>query len=70
MSAWEREPAAILAVASAAIALAIGFGAPITTQQMGLIMAFVSSVVGLITRSQVTPVGSGQSVDLSKVGKP
>ena len=50
---WKAEPTMILAVVSAGIALAIGFGANITTQQMGLIMAFAAAVLGLINRSQV-----------------
>lgn len=53
-SLWGAEPTMILAVVSAGIALAIGFGANISTQQMGLIMAFVAAVLGLINRSQVT----------------
>lgn len=51
---WQAEPTMILSVVSAGIALAIGFGAHISTQQMGLIMAFVAAVLGLINRSQVT----------------
>ncbi len=52
---WNREPAAILGAVSAGIALAVGFGLNISTEQTGLILAFVSVVIGLITRSQVTP---------------
>ena len=51
---WKAEPSMILAVVSSGIALGIGFGLHITTQQMGLIMAFVSAVLGLINRQQVT----------------
>lgn len=51
---WKAEPTMILSVVSAGIALAVGFGAHISTQQMGLIMAFSAAVLGLINRSQVT----------------
>ncbi len=53
---WGREPALILAAANALLALAVGFGLPVTTEQAALVMAAVSAVVGVITRSQVTPV--------------
>ena len=52
---WNREPALILAAVGAIIALAIGFGAPVTAAQLALIMAAVSAVLALFVRSQVTP---------------
>jgi hypothetical protein len=52
-SIWKAEPTMILAVVSAGISLGVGFGLHITTQQMGLIMAFAAAVLGLINRSQV-----------------
>lgn len=54
---WGREPALILAAAQALLALAVGFGLQITTEQMGLIMAATAAVLGVITRQQVTPTG-------------
>lgn len=59
---WDAEPTMILAIVSAGIALAIGFGAPITTQQMGLIMAFVAAILGAVNRSQVTSPKSLQQL--------
>ena len=53
---WGREPAVILAAVNAVLAVAVGFGLPVTTEQAALVMAAVSAVVGVITRSQVTPV--------------
>ena len=53
---WGREPALILAALSAVIALAVGFGLPVTAEQEALIVAAVSAVIGVITRSRVTPV--------------
>ena len=52
---FKREPAVILGLVSALIAVAIGFGLDITSEQVGLIMAAVSAVIGVITRSQVSP---------------
>jgi hypothetical protein len=59
---WSREPAMILSVVSAGLALGMGFGLNITPQQMGLIMAFASAVLGLITRQQVTSPASLQAL--------
>ena len=55
---WNREPALVVAAIAALISLAVGFGAPVTPIQFGLIMAAVSAVTGLLTRSQVSPVSS------------
>ena len=54
---WGREPAMVLATVQAVLAVAIGFGLPVSTDQLALILAAVAAVVGLITRSRVTPVG-------------
>lgn len=45
-----------LAVVQAALALAVGFGLTISTEQMALIEAFASVVLGFVARQQVTPV--------------
>ena len=55
---WNREPVAVLAVVQAGLALAIGFGAHVTLQQMALVMAFASALIGVIVRTQVSPKGS------------
>ena len=49
------EPAAIVGAIEAILALAIGFGVDITTEQLALIMAAVTAVLALVVRSQVTP---------------
>jgi uncharacterized membrane protein YeaQ/YmgE (transglycosylase-associated protein family) len=54
---WKQEPAVILGLVGSAIALAVGFGLPISNEQVGLIMAFVTAALGIVTRSQVTPLG-------------
>lgn len=51
----KREPALILAALQAIIALAVGFGLDITTEQVGLIMAASAAVLGVIVRQNVTP---------------
>ncbi len=66
---WDAEPAALLGIVSAGIALAVGFGAPITTQQMGLIMSFVSAVVAVITRSKVTSPATLQAMPPATLAK-
>lgn len=55
VSFLSREPVAIQAVVQATIALAMGFGMGITTEQMGLILMLSAAILGLITRQQVTP---------------
>lgn len=52
---WNREPAMILATVQAGLALAMGFGVELTTEQMALILAFSGAVLGLWTRSKVEP---------------
>lgn len=52
---WKREPAMILAVVQAIIALAISFGFGLSPEQVGSILAVTAAVLGLVVRSQVTP---------------
>lgn len=56
----KREPARILAVVGAALALAIGFGLKLSGEQVNLIMVFAAAVIPLLvgetTRTQVVPV--------------
>jgi hypothetical protein len=53
---WGREPALFMAAISAVIALAVGFGLHITTEQMGLIMAATAAIVGFIVRQNVASI--------------
>lgn len=57
MNLIRQEPALVVALASAGLALGITFGAPITVTQAGAIMAVLHVVAGLIVRANVTPVG-------------
>ena len=59
---WGREPALILAAIQAAVALAVGFGLPVTPEQVALIVAFSAAALGVVVRSQVTPLGSVPAV--------
>ena len=52
---WGREPVMVLAVLQAGIALAIAFGVELTNEQTGALVAFSAAVLGVITRSRVTP---------------
>lgn len=50
-----REPALVLGLLQAVIALAIGFGLDISPEQFGLIMAASAAAAAVIVRQQVTP---------------
>lgn len=52
---WGREPAMVLAAVQAVIALAVGFGLDWSAEQVALVVSASAAVLGLITRSQVTP---------------
>ena len=51
-----QEPALLLALVGALIALALSFGLSLSVDQQGAIMALVIAVLGFVTRSQVSPV--------------
>lgn len=55
MKLFRTEPALIIGAVGALIALAVGFGLPISTEQAGLILAAVSAVLAVVTRSRVSP---------------
>ena len=52
---WGREPAMVLAFVQAVIVVAVSFGLQLTTDQTAAILALTAIVLGLITRTQVTP---------------
>lgn len=52
---WGREPALLIGLANALLALAIGFGANITPEQVGLILAAATAVLAVVVRQNVTP---------------
>lgn len=49
----QSEPALIMGLINAAIALGVGFGLPVTIQQAALINAFAAAVLAVITRQSV-----------------
>lgn len=55
---WGRNPAMVLALVGALISLGVAFGLQLTAEQTGAIVAVVQIVLGLITRSQVTPTST------------
>lgn len=66
-SLWDQEPAMFLAVIQAGVALLVSFGFELTGEQVGAIMAFSAAVVGLITRSKVTPLDTALTIPRSRV---
>lgn len=53
---WGSEPAAIIAAIEAIIGLFIAFGLNLSGEQVAAIMTVAVVILGLVTRSQVTPV--------------
>ena len=51
-----REPAAIAGVVQAVLALLVAFGLDLSPEQIGAILAVTAAVLGLVVRSQVSPV--------------
>jgi hypothetical protein len=51
----KTEPAVIVALVTAVIALAVSFGLNVSQEQQAAVIAVVVIVAGLVTRSKVTP---------------
>lgn len=54
---WGREPAIIIGLVQAVIALGASFGLDLTPEQIGGLLAVTAAVLSVVTRSRVTPVG-------------
>jgi hypothetical protein len=52
---WGREPAAILGLLQAVLALVVAFGFDLSAEQVGVIVAVSAAVLTVLTRTQVTP---------------
>jgi uncharacterized protein (DUF697 family) len=52
---WGREPAMVLAFVQCVIVLGVSFGLRLTPEQTGAILALTAVVLGLLTRTQVSP---------------
>ena len=50
----------LLGLTDAAIALAVGYGAHLSPEQTGAVIAFVTIAIAMYNRTQVTPVAAGQ----------
>ena len=50
-------PAIVISLVAALLGLAASFGLSLTQEQTAAIMAVVTIVAGLVTRSKVTPTG-------------
>ena len=51
---WKNEPAGVVTVITALLALVTAFGLSLTSEQVGAIVTFFTLLGGLITRSQVS----------------
>ena len=51
-----REPALVLGAVNAILALAVGFGLNVTSEQVGLINAAVAAILSVIVRQRVSPI--------------
>lgn len=51
-----REPGLVLGFLGAVISLVVGFGVDFTPEQIGLLMAVVTTGIALIVRPQTTPL--------------
>ena len=52
----DREPVMLLAAVQAIIALVVAFGLELTPEQVGAVTAVAAAVLGVVARSQVSPV--------------
>lgn len=55
---WGREPALILALVQAVLAMVAAFGLHLSGEQVASILAVTAAVLGVATRQAVTPNGS------------
>ncbi len=52
---WKAEPALIVGVLQALVALAVSFGFNLSADQIGALVAAMAAVFAVVTRTQVTP---------------
>jgi hypothetical protein len=52
---FKAEPAVVVSLVSAIIALAVSFGLHWSNEQIGAVMAVVTILAGVLIRSQVSP---------------
>lgn len=67
MTLFGREPALILGAVNALIAVAVGFGLPVSPLQVGLINAAVAAILAVITRQNVVPIAvADKQIEIAK----
>lgn len=57
-----REPALILGVVQAVLALALSFGLDLSSDQMGAILAVTAAILALVVRAKVAPTTKRKKV--------
>ena len=55
----KTEPAVIVSLVAAVLALAAAFGLPLTQEQTAAVMAVVTILAGIVTRAFVSPASKG-----------
>lgn len=64
---FKTEPALIIGLINALIALGVGFGLPVTPAQVGLINAAVAAILAVVMRSQAVPVAvADKQIEIAK----
>lgn len=60
MNLWNREPALIMGLVEAALALFLAFGLNLSAEQVAAIVAFSAALLSVIVRQKVSPVRGDQ----------
>jgi len=56
MNNLQREPAVVVAVLQAALAVAVSFGLDLSAEQVSALLAFAAAIGALVVRQRVTPI--------------
>jgi hypothetical protein len=63
-----NEPAVIVGLVQAGLALAVSFGLGLTVEQLGAIVAVVAAASAVLLRQRVSPVGAGSVLAAPAIG--
>lgn len=58
----KNEPALLLGLVQAVLAVAVSFGLSLSAQQVGAIVALTAAATAVVVRRQVTPVAAGGAI--------
>lgn len=61
VAAMNKEPAVLIGLAQALIAVAVAFGLDLNAEQIGVLYALMSAVSAVIVRQRVSPTGGSGS---------